>query len=109
MRGSQVESLAPSEGDVAVASERVSAEPDETATAPRVMTGVADDKTPDETPDEAPSEPALAAAELEEVETLEPEASRDPGPISVGAEETAGMSPAPLEADDGSPSEESER
>jgi hypothetical protein len=70
---------------------------------------MADDETPDETPDAATSEPALAAVEPEEVETLEPEASRDPEPISAVAEETAGMSPAPLEADDGSPSEESER
>jgi hypothetical protein len=63
----------------------------------------------DETPDGAPPESALAAAELEEVETLEPETSREPGPISAVAEETAGMSPAPLSADDETPSEESER
>jgi hypothetical protein len=71
---------------------------------------MADDETPDETPDGVPSEAALAVAEPdEEVETLEPEASRDPGLISAVAEETAGMSSAPLAADDENPSEESER
>jgi N utilization substance protein A len=96
---------APPEGDVAAESKIVSAETDETATAPSVITGMADD----ETPDGAPPESALAAAELEEVGTLEPETSRDPGLISAVAEETAGMSPAPLSADDETPSEESER
>jgi len=96
---------APPEGDVAAESEIVSAKTEETATPPSMMTGMADDETPDGTP----SEPPLAAAEPEEVETLEPGASRDSGPISAVAEETAGISPAPLAADDENPSEESER
>lgn len=95
----------PEEG-VAAEREIVSAETDGTATASSATTGMA----ADETPDGVPSEPALAVAEPdEEVETLEPEALRDPGLISAVAEETAGTSSAPLAADDENPSEESER
>ena len=96
------------EGDVADDSELVSAEADETATAPSTMAGMTDDEAHDEAHDEVSSEVGLSEDEPE-VEAFEPEASRSPGMISATAEETAGMSPAPLGADDGNRSEEPER
>jgi hypothetical protein len=91
-----LEADAPPEENVAAEGERETGAPEGTVTGPRGMADMADD----ERPGEAPLEPVLDVAEPEDVEALEPEAI---------AEETAGISPASLAADDGSPSEEPER
>lgn len=103
------EAPAPSEEDVADEGARGSAATNEMVTGLSVRAGVADDETPAEAHDEVPSEEPGPAAAEPKAEGLEPEASPAPEMISAVAEETAGMSPAPLAADDENPLEEPER